>query len=151
GPPAGEKWLCVLPPKLERFPLPLAEAPPRCGGTLGGVTRPKSTLAPRMRQAPDGGKSGGNQPPGPPRGHPSSLRVPTLPMDTWLKEKRRQTSEKLLPTLDIGSHINAQAHLLPEAGAQRTLEAVGCSGLILIEAPSPAYHGGMLIAGNYHS
>src|SRR5262249_45837915 len=117
GPPAGEKWLCVLPPKLERFPLPLAEAPPRCGGTLGGVTRPKSTLAPRMRQAPDGGKSGGNQPPGSQRDHPSSLRVPTLPMDTWLKEKRRQTSEKLLPTLDIGSHINAAPQPRPEACA----------------------------------
>ena len=31
-----------------------AEAPPRCGGTLGGVRRPQGTLVPRMRQAPDG-------------------------------------------------------------------------------------------------
>jgi hypothetical protein len=33
------------------------------------------------------------------------------------------------PPLDIGSHRNAGAQLLPEAGArhERTLEAVGCS------------------------
>jgi hypothetical protein len=44
---------------------------------------------------------------------------------------------------------NASAHLLPEAGAtqERTLEAVRCSAVILIEAPSPAYPGGMLIVG----
>ena len=48
---------------------------------------------------------------------------------------------------------NATAQPLPKAEAtqERTLEAVGCSRLILIEAPSPAYHRGMLIAGNYHS
>jgi hypothetical protein len=44
---------------------------------------------------------------------------------------------------------NASAQPLPEAGAtqERTLEAVGCSALILIEAPSPADHRGMLIMG----
>jgi hypothetical protein len=44
---------------------------------------------------------------------------------------------------------NASAHLLPEAGAtqERTLEAVRCSAVILIEAPSPASPGGMLIVG----
>src|SRR6266850_5038825 len=43
---------------------------------------------------------------------------------------------------------NAGAHLLPKAGAtqERTLEAVGCSALILIEAPSSAYRRGMLRA-----
>ena len=56
--------------------------------------------------------------------------------------------KKLLPTLDIGSHINAGAHLLPKAGAQRTLEGVGCSRLILIDAPSSAYPDGMLRVGN---
>jgi hypothetical protein len=42
---------------------------------------------------------------------------------------------------------NAGAHLLPEAGAERTLEAVRCSALILIEAPSSAYPSGMLVVG----
>jgi hypothetical protein len=37
-----------------------------------------------------------------------------------------KTSKNLLTTLDIGSHSNAGRQLLPEAGAQRTLEAVGC-------------------------
>jgi hypothetical protein len=40
-----------------------------------------------------------------------------------------KTEKKLLPTLDIGSHINARLQLLPEAGAQRTLEAVSCKAL----------------------
>src|SRR3989442_8751296 len=41
---------------------------------------------------------------------------------------------------------NAAAQPLPEAGAtqERTLEAVGCSGLIFIEAPSSADNGGRL-------
>src|SRR2546425_12999168 len=43
---------------------------------------------------------------------------------------------------------NAGAHLLPEAGAERTLEAVRCSAVILIEAPSPADHRGMLGVAN---
>src|SRR5438105_13724956 len=48
---------------------------------------------------------------------------------------------------------NAALHLPLEAGAtqERRLEAVRCKRLILIEAPSPAHHGGMLIAGDYHS
>ncbi len=35
--------------------------------------------------------------------------------------------EKLLSTLDIGSHINASAELTPKAGArhERALEAIG--------------------------
>ena len=41
-----------------------------------------------------------------------------------------QTSKKSLPTLDIGSHINAGRQRLPEAGAQRTLEAVSCKPLL---------------------
>jgi hypothetical protein len=39
-------------------------------------------------------------------------------------------SEIRLSTLDTGSHLNAGRQLLPEAGAQRTLEAVRCSGLL---------------------
>jgi hypothetical protein len=42
---------------------------------------------------------------------------------------------------------NASLQLLPEAGVQRTLEAVSCKALILIEAPSPAYRRGMLALG----
>src|SRR6185503_10179365 len=44
---------------------------------------------------------------------------------------------------------NAAPQPLPEAGAryERTLEAVGCRRLILIEAPSSAYHRGMLVVG----
>src|SRR6266581_4885029 len=37
------------------------------------------------------------------------------------------------------------------ATQERTLFPVACTRLILIEAPSPAYHHGMLIAGDYHS
>src|SRR5262249_17511313 len=43
---------------------------------------------------------------------------------------------------------NAGTHLLPEAAAKRRLEAVRCSALILIEAPSSAYPCGMLRLGN---
>jgi hypothetical protein len=38
------------------------EAQPWCGVTLDGVTRPAGILVPRVRQAPDGRKSGGRQP-----------------------------------------------------------------------------------------
>jgi len=43
--------------------------------------------------------------------------------------------------------LNAAPQPLPEAGAtqERTLEAVGCRRLILIEAPSRAHHFGMLV------
>ena len=41
---------------------PLEEAQPRYGVTLDGVTRPTGILVPRVRQAPDGYKEGGNQP-----------------------------------------------------------------------------------------
>ena len=45
-----------------RFLRPSAAPPPRCGVTLGSVTRPQGTLVPRRRQAPDGGTEGGSQP-----------------------------------------------------------------------------------------
>src|ERR687888_32744 len=44
--------------------------------------------------------------------------------------------------------LNAGPKPHPEAGAQRTLEGVGSRPVILIEAPSSAYHDGMLIVGN---
>src|SRR6266700_5144508 len=48
---------------------------------------------------------------------------------------------------------NARGQARDIAGArnERPLCPVVCTPLILIETPSPAYHGGMLIAGNYHS
>jgi hypothetical protein len=54
------------------------------------------------------------------------------------------------PALDMGSHINARHEPRPEAGAQRTLEAVGSMPLILIEALSSADHRGMLALGENH-
>jgi hypothetical protein len=36
-------------------------------------------------------------------------------------KKRKTTEKNLLPTLDIGSHINARFQPRLEAGAQRTL------------------------------
>jgi transposase len=43
---------------------------------------------------------------------------------------------------------NASLQLLPEAGAQRTLEAVSCKALIMIEASPSAYPSSMLALGN---
>jgi transposase len=45
-----------------RWPHLSAAAPPRCGATLDGVTRPAGLLVPRWRPAPDGCTSGGTQP-----------------------------------------------------------------------------------------
>jgi len=42
----------------------------------------------------------------------------------------------------------AQARQIAGARHERTLFAVACSRLILIEVPSSAYPGGMLIVGN---
>jgi hypothetical protein len=53
----------------------------------------------------------------------------------------------LTPVLDSGRHLNARRQLLPEAAAQRTLSAVACMPLILIEVPSSAYRRGMLALG----
>jgi hypothetical protein len=50
------------------------------------------------------------------------LLAPALPIDN--KEKNDDANvKKWLPTLDIGSHINASLQLLPKAGAtqERTL------------------------------
>ncbi|MGH8056193.1 MAG: hypothetical protein ACREOH_02990, partial [Candidatus Entotheonellia bacterium] len=56
---------------------------------------------------------------------------------------------------DTVSHEPPNAKFQPplEAGAteERTLEAVGCTPLILIEAPSSAYRRGMLSLGKHHS
>jgi hypothetical protein len=60
--PKAERQLLVCSQSTTRFSRPSEEAQPRCGATLGSVTRPQGTLVPRMRQAPDGGKEGGSQP-----------------------------------------------------------------------------------------
>jgi hypothetical protein len=53
--------------------------------------------------------------------------APPLPMHRG--QKHHDDLNKLLPTLDMGSHSNAAAQPLPEAAArdERTLEAVGRS------------------------
>src|SRR5215831_15549365 len=104
-----------------------AETQPRFGVTLGGVKRPTGTLVPRMRQAPDGGKEGGSQPTESSVINRRILLAPALPID---KRKNYDADvKKWLPTLDIGSHINAAPQPRLEAGAERTLEGVGCSGV----------------------
>ena len=75
-------------------------------------------------------------------------------VSSWLRllrctkdNKHHEDLKNLLPTLDIGSHSNAtlQARLAAGARHERTLLAVACTRLILIEAPSSAYPDGMLI------
>ena len=63
-----------------------AETQPRFGVTLGGVMRPKGTLVPSMRQAPDGGKEGGTQPTDISVINRRVLLAPALPIDET-KEK----------------------------------------------------------------
>jgi hypothetical protein len=80
-----------------------------------------------LRQAPDGGKEGGNQPTDISVINRRVFLAPALPIEKG--KKHDADVKKLLPTLDIGSHINAGRQLLPEAGAteERTLEAVSCT------------------------
>src|SRR5216683_1705656 len=58
-----------------------------------------------------------------------------------------------MPTFFFPLKPNATLQAPPMAAArhERRLLAVACTRVILIEAPSSAYRGGMLIAGNYHS
>jgi len=60
--------------------------------------------------------------------------------DSYIQYSKSPSGALLMP--------NASLQPLPEAGArhERTLEAVGCKALILIEAPSSAYRRGMLRA-----
>jgi hypothetical protein len=52
----------------------------------------------------------------------------------------------------VGCSPHARLHLLPEAIArhERTLGAVRCSALIMIEASPAAYPSGMLTLGKRH-
>jgi hypothetical protein len=45
--------------------------------------------------------------------------------DVHRDEEDEEHAKNRYPTLDIGSHINARPEPLPEAGAQRRLEAIG--------------------------
>jgi hypothetical protein len=47
--------------------------------------------------------------------------------------------------ISLPPNARFQPHL--EAGAQRTLEAVACTPLVMIEASPSAYRGGMLALG----
>ena len=115
----AERWLQVDAQSFKVSNRPSAETQPRCGVTLGSVKRPQGTLVPRWRQAPDGGKEGGSQPTDISVINRRVFLAPALPIDKG--EKYDADVKKLLPTLDIGSHINAGVKLLPEAGAERTL------------------------------
>jgi len=90
---------------------------PRCGGTLDRVTRPSGMLVPRVRQAPDGRKEGGTQPTDISK---INRRHYWLRLFQCAKVQRYyEDLKKLLPTLDIGSHINASLQRLPKAGATK--------------------------------
>jgi hypothetical protein len=76
-------------------------------------------LVPRVRQAPDGSKEGGSQPTDSSK---INRRYDWLRLFQGAKGQRYDADlKKLLPTLDIGSHINAAPQPRLEAGAQRTL------------------------------
>jgi len=76
-------------------------------------------LVPRVRQAPDGRTEGGTQ--------PTDISKINRRYD-WLRlfqcakvQRYYEDLKKLLPTLDIGSHINAGPQARLKAGAERTL------------------------------
>jgi hypothetical protein len=80
-----------LPPESETVTRPRSlahsvaraseEARPRWRATLAGVQRLQETLVPRARQAPDGRKEGGSQPPEIRRINRRLFLAPALPMD----------------------------------------------------------------------
>src|SRR5262245_56848116 len=97
--------------------------------------RPTGTLVPRMRQAPDGGKEGGSQPTDISVINRRVLLAPAHPID---KRKNYDADvKKWLPTLDIGSHINARGQARLAAGAQRRLAAVACRVEPVLTHPAP--------------
>jgi transposase len=65
------------------------EAQPRWGATLDGVTRPAGTRGPRVRQAPDGGTSGGRQPTDSSVINRRIVLAPPRPMTTVTRRKHR--------------------------------------------------------------
>ena len=114
-----------LTPKLARFPTASgrAAAPvwchPRRREEADRYSRPSIEAGTRRRQGrwePTHGYQ---------RDQPSCL--PGSGSSDRAREKHDADVKKLLPTLDIGSHINARGEPPPTAGAQRTLLAVGSS------------------------
>ena len=84
------------------------EAQPRCGATLDGVKRPVGILVPRVRQAPDGGTSGGRQPTDISR---INRQIDWLRLFRWTTLPRGHHHAEhglriFTPALDIGSRIN---------------------------------------------
>ena len=98
---------------------------------------------PRERQAPDGGQEGGTQPTASSRSNRRRVLAPTLPRPRG--KKHDADVKNLLPTLDIGSHINAAHQVREMAGAtqERTLFPVTCMRLLgpaLSHGPAPFPH-----------
>jgi transposase len=87
--PKAYRRLLVCSQSTPRFSRLSAEAQPRCGATLGSVTRPQGTLVPRMRQAPDGGTEGGSQPTDSSRITRRVLLAPPPPMDKVQEDKEQ--------------------------------------------------------------
>jgi transposase len=100
-----------------------AETPPRGGGPRDGVKRPLGhTRAEReasTRRRPGRWESTHGEPQAPPSALPGSDSS-----EAHRAKNLMQTSKNLFTTLDLGRHSNARPELLPEAGAERTLEAV---------------------------
>jgi hypothetical protein len=115
GSPKAYRGQCVD-AQVKGFQPLSEETQPRCGVTLGGVRRPTGTLVPRRRQAPDGCKEGGSQPTDISVINRRVFLAPALPIE---KGKNYDADvKKLLPTLDIGSHINAGHQARRAAGAR---------------------------------
>jgi hypothetical protein len=90
--------------QLRGFRRALEETQPRCGVTLDSVTRPAGILMPRVRQAPDGRKSGGHEPTDISR---INRRIDWLRLFSCTRQHYHHADlKKLWLTLDIGSHIN---------------------------------------------
>jgi hypothetical protein len=102
---------------------------------------------PRVRPAPTEARQGVTDP------RRSAGATVGLPGAVSSRAQRATTimmpPKGLRPTLDIGRHINArsQARLAVGARHERTLPAVACMPLILMEAPSSADLRGMLGLG----
>ena len=85
--PLAPVHLSTLERAANRFDLPLEEAQPRFGATLGGVMRLQETLEPRARQASDGPKEGGTQSTDSSVINRRVLLAPALPMDADQEDK----------------------------------------------------------------
>jgi hypothetical protein len=83
------------------------------------------TLEPRERQAPDGGQYGGHQPTESRRIHRRLLLAPVFPMHRGQKDHENLKICCHLLTSEVIADARCQP--LPEAGAERTLLAVGCT------------------------